>query len=1261
MRSSFFHSLTFRLGLLVLISLAPAILAAGYLDRDFRQHLNDEALRSVQARSDRVAAQGREILTGSGQMLFALSRLPEMQRPVASRLSGLLDDIIRQSPHSAICILFNTHGDLVASSVPDMRPFNVADRLWFQNIKQTLACTQGEYLMSRCSGAPVITQGCPVLDSSGQMVGALAIGTRFDWLQKIGEALNLPPGSSVCVVDAQGDVTAHFPERTAEHAKYIPDSRAVMSRVRLGETILQELDPDGVRRIYAYSLLSSQPGRELYARVGIPVASILAPAAASGNRNALALFAAAALSLLAAGLVARTILRPTGTVLKALRELGAGDLSVRIRSKARDELGEVAEAVDAMAEALQRSDASLRSSEQRLRQFLEDSPESYFVSSVEGRFLEANPAHLRMVGYDSLEQLQTEITDISRQFYADPNQRKQLLELLRTVGSVARMEHEIRRRDGTIIWAALTARALRNEAGEIIGVQGFSSDVTARRQAEAQLQRSNERFLRVLENQADAIFVADAETDIVLFANNVVHLSRGENVLGRPCWEAVRGGREQCRSCPRLTLLDENGEPSGVHTREEHDPATGAWTLVRVQAIRWVDGRLARLETLTDITGIKHVQEDLRTTSEHLRGILENSPSLITIRNRDGRFVLASKRLEEFWGHPADEASGKTLPEIFPQDIAASSEKEDQDILDSGLPLTRIADLPTRSGQVRTMLMSKFPLRDACGVPDKVCTIATDITERIRLERELLTAKESAEEASRAKSDFLAKMSHEIRTPLNAVLGFSEMAGMADSAEARNRALGGLHDSGQALLTLVNDILDLSRVESGNIILERTPFDLRQMMESAVEFLTVEAERKGLRLTMGISRDVPALVRGDPARLRQILVNLVANAIKFTREGVVDITLDVVGPNSPSRAKSPTGALMGGVQLLLSVRDTGIGIPEDVQHLVFENFTQADSSTSRKYGGTGLGLAICRQLTRFMGGDIWLVSEPGAGSTFFVTLPFAEAEGPADTQARDQDTPKQLRSLHVLLAEDTPANTVIAQAFLRRLGHTNRHAANGQEALDFLRHERFDLVLMDVEMPFMDGLEATRKLRAGEAGELNRYVPVLAMTAHALVSFREKCAEAGMSGFVPKPVSFRDLAEILAGQSASAELQTHQDAPRSRPDLVDLRTALGMLGGHRELFDEVLDIFLADLPAKRQALAKAALQGDLIALRLAAHSFKSACASVGAVPASRAAGNLEDAARDGVVTLVPGLSETLDSLLEATQEALREARKDLTR
>ena len=1251
MKSSLFHSLTFRLGLMVLVALIPAILVAMAVNQTFRQHLQDESVQQLQTQADQMAGHGREVLAGGRQTLNALTRLAAMQGLYTHPLSELLRGIVSPSPHFVVCSFFNAQGDLVASSMPVAKPFNVTDRAWFQGVAESLSCTQGEFVVSRSYNIPVIAQNCPVLDATGHLTGVMSLGIGFDWFQKLASSLDLPPDASISIVDAQGEIRALFPQLTAEDAKYIPILPAVMEQVRQGKTILQDLGQDGVQRIDAYSLLSAQPGRELYVRVGIPVKSILAPAEASARQYVFGLLAAAAISLLAAGALGKTILKQVAAILAATRHLGAGDLSFRIRSRATGELAEVAEALDIMAEALDTSTRELHQAEQKVLDILDQTPDGYFVSTAEGVYLEANPAKLRLLGYDTLKQLQEEVRDIERQIYVYPENRRELIDRLLVEGQVNGLEFELYRRDGTTFWASLSARAMFDEDGRYVGMRGFTRDITARKDMERELQRSNERFLRVLENQTDAIFVADAETDVLLFANKVVLDSMGQDILGKPCWSAMRGRLRPCRNCPRRELLDEHGEPLGVLTREVHDELAGTWSLVRVQALRWVDGRLARLEIITDITDIKRVQEDLRSTSGHLRSILENTPALITIRDRAGRFVLVSKHLEDIWGRPAGEAIGKTPEEVYPPDIAATARKEDMDILDSGLPLTRIADIPMPDGRIIHLLATKFPLLDENGAPDMVCTIATDITERVHLERELRTAKEAAEKASRAKTEFLAKMSHELRTPLNAVLGFSELAEMADSTEERNRSLASLRESGRTLLALVNDILDLSRVESGRISLERVPFDLLQTVQSTLEHLTLEAVRKGLRLSLDIAPDVPRYVSGDPARLRQIITNLTANAVKFTPKGSVSVSVELVGADSPPRGKSPSGALLGGVQLLLRVQDTGIGIPEEVRHLVFENFTQADSSTSRKYGGSGLGLAICRQLARFMGGDIWLASESGAGSTFFVTLPFARAEAPKEPQDQSPKPTRQIRPLHILLAEDTPANVVIAQAFLQRLGHSFRHARNGVEALELLRSEEFDLVLMDVEMPQMDGLEATRRLRAGEAGGKNRLAPVLAMTAHALDAYREQCAAAGMNGFVPKPVSFRDLSEILSGQGASLPRRTGAGA-----DLLDLQTALDMLSGHRELFGEVLDAYLEDLPEKRQAIAQALREGDDIALRLAAHSLKSSSSSVGAGPASRAAATLEDAAKDGLSALLPGLCETLDSLLAATEEALRRAR-----
>jgi len=982
------------------------------------------------------------------------------------------------------------------------------------------------------------------------------------------------------------------------------------------------------------------------------VAQVLAPAEENARRSILGLAAAAVLGLLGAYFAAcSVILAPARQILEATRRLGAGELSHRIGTKAEGELAEVAHGVDSMAASLETSTLALRQAEQKVRLILENSLEGYFVSSVAGRFVEANPAQLRLLGYDSLEALQAEVTDIATQVYVDPEDRLRVMETLEREGRVRGMELRFYRRNGGIFWTALSVLALRDEAGRLTGVQGFASDITERKQAELRLAEANERFLRVLDNQADILFVADAETDIILYANRAALARAGKDLVGRPCWEAMRCGQAQCSECPRKLLLNARGEPAGVSTREIFEPGPGVWSLVRVQALRWVDGRLARLEIVTDITGIKQTQEALRLTSGYLQGILDNTPLFVSIRDSEGGLLVVSSRAQELGG-PARAEVGRNVAEVYEPAFASSSLQEDREILATGRPLTKTVTLSLAKGGEVTLLVSKFPLRDGAGRPDKVCVIGADITERVRLERELTVAKEAAEAASRAKSEFLAKMSHEMRTPLNAVLGFAELAQMAASDEERAQFLASLRQSGRLLLTLVNDLLDLSRVEAGKLVLERIPFAPRDLLREVLEHPNLAAGARGLRLEARVAVDVPGLLLGDPLRLGQILSNLVGNALKFTPQGGVDVSVELASPGAAG-GEAP-------VWLLFSVSDTGIGIAPEAQELVFENFTQADGSTSRRYGGRGLGLAICRQLARSMGGDISLSSTPGQGSSFFLRLPFGlseQAPAPALPDRQQAAVPAPARSLSVLLAEDTPANVIVATNFLARLGHRTRHAADGRQALALLAAEDFDLVLMDVEMPGLDGVAATRLLRAGEAGERNRNVTVLAMTAHALESYRKQCEDAGMNGFVAKPVSFKLLSETLAAFASAGESASAPEPPvAGAPPLADLAKASRMLGGNEALLAEVLNVFLDDLPGKRQALAQALGRGDLPALRLAAHSLKSTSASMGALAASEAAREVENLAEAGRTEALPDAVAALDRVLERTAAALAQAR-----
>ena len=525
----------------------------------------------------------------------------------------------------------------------------------------------------------------------------------------------------------------------------------------------------------------------------------------------------------------------------------------------------------------------------------------------------------------------------------------------------------------------------------------------------------------------------------------------------------------------------------------------------------------------------REAQDALVRQQEFTQAVLENMTDGIVACDPTGTLTLFNRATREFHGLPAapippEQWAAPIPPEQWATHFDLYRADGLSPMLTEEIPLFRALQGQTvrgaemvivpKHGPRRTMLSDGRALFDAAGRKLGAVVVMHDVTEQKRAEAHLRLARDQALASTRAKSEFLANMSHEIRTPMNGVIGMTDL--LLESAlddEQRDHALT-IKGSGEALLTIINDILDFSKVESGKMTLEQRSFDLHGLMAEAAALLLPRALEKGITLACSCPPDVPTRFLGDPVRLRQVVMNLVGNAVKFTPRGGVHLTVEEHSNGGPD------------VALTLTVRDTGIGIPPARQAAIFESFTQADGSTTREYGGTGLGLTISRHLVELMGGRISVESETGQGSLFTVSLSLPRCDGPDARTAPDPSVQGKL-GLRVLLAEDNPTNMKLARRLLERWGCAVDAVGDGSEAVRAALKTAYDVVLMDVQMPVMDGLAATAAVRAAEQGT-GRRVPIIAMTANAMQGDRECCLDAGMSDYISKPIRAEHLHAKLA-------------------------------------------------------------------------------------------------------------------------------------
>ena len=850
----------------------------------------------------------------------------------------------------------------------------------------------------------------------------------------------------------------------------------------------------------------------------------------------------------------------------------------------------------------------------------ENSKDLFCMHEPDGKYLYLSPALEDLLGYTPEELINTYPDELYHN--SDKERVNAFIKNEINKSSINNIvEFRIRKKDGSYLWFETSIKPIKDESENIIQLQTTSRDITVRKLSDDQIQRAYEKISdlkNLLEGLLDSSLsgvmafksIRDEKNEVVDFEWLLINQSaekilgkKNSDLKGRRLLEEMPKNREDGMFDLYLRVV-ETGDPMS----HEHFYGHGNMkTWFQSVAVKLNDGFAVTITNITDRKKAEFLhfqaQFELEKQKEFFLQVINTSPNLIFVKDWNGRYTLANMATAELLGTTLEDVIDRTDADFNSnaEEVAADLAK-DREVIKAGLPVKIEEQIRTSKGELRWYQIIKVPLKMT---DDSVQAlgIATDITDIKEAEKELLKAKETAEQSLVVKEQFLANMSHEIRTPMNAIIGFTDLFKKTPLNENQKQFVEAIAVSGDNLLTIINDILDFSKIESGKLEIETAPFSLKDVVYDSYNLMIQKAKEKNLQFNVNYGEEIPAVLMGDSARLNQILINLIGNAIKFTEQGNISVIVKAQG-NISDRVK-----------IEFTVKDSGIGIPKDKQEAVFERFTQASGETTRKFGGTGLGLSIVKSLVELQDGSIILDSEHGRGSTFIFYITYALAKD-TDLIKEENIIPSYNRNIkaNLLLAEDNLMNQKLAKNVLLDFGFNLDIVDNGKLAVEKFQTGNYDLILMDMQMPEMDGYEATKMIRT-----FNTTIPIIAMTAHAMNGEKEKCLKLGMNDYISKPFKADDLYNKIVNlvdnkQTITEPAKTETElAPElvQETSIIDLAYLKSLPGANDEFVKEMIEIFIEDTPKELEKITKAINDQDFAAVKRIAHKLKTSVSFMG--------------------------------------------------